>query len=108
MLRGAGAAGVWPPAAGRRATLAAFAGVALAMQALAVHVQVCVFTALTVFLPGLALAGAAAALLTGLQIGAVMGLVGAGLRRCSCSLLDLAARSARGRGSPPRRPPSTA
>ena len=89
-----------PRPAGRRATLAAFAGVALAMQALAVHVQVCVFTALTVF-PYLAWRSLVPRprLLAGLQIGAVMGLVGAGLAAVQLlPLLDLAARSARGPG----------
>ena len=91
--------------------LGAYAGVGLAMQALAVHVQVCVFTALAVFpylgwracfrdagaggdrtrLPG--------RLLRGLAIGAVAAAVAAGLAAVQVlPLLDLAARSARGPG----------
>ncbi|MGH2371410.1 MAG: hypothetical protein ACRDI2_24825, partial [Chloroflexota bacterium] len=91
----------------RRYTLAAFAGVALAMQALAVHVQVCVFTVLAVFpylgwrvlfrdtirapLPGRLLIG------TGLAM--VLGLVAAGMSAVQVlPLLDMADRAARGHG----------
>jgi hypothetical protein len=89
----------------QRLTLAAFAGVALAMQALAVHVQVCVFSALAVFpyfgwrllfADGEArfkrLAQGAIAVL-------VTGTVAAGLSAAQVlPLLDMALGSARGNG----------
>jgi len=87
--------------------LAAFAGVAVAMQALAVHVQICVFTALAVgpylgwrvlfFAPmRISLVRRAVA---GAGMGVVMGGVAAGLSAVQLlPLLDLAARSARGHG----------
>src|SRR5436190_101921 len=91
----------------RRYVAACMAGVALAMQALAVHVQVVVFTVLLVFpylgwrvlcrdtigarLPG--------RLVVGAGIGAVVGFVGAGLSAVQMlPLLDAADRSARGHG----------
>ena len=97
------------PGAGRY-RLGAFAGVGLAMQALAVHVQVCVFTALAVF-PYLAwrslFPGPGAGLgrrlpgrlLRGAGVGAAAGAVAAGLAAAQVlPLLDLAGRSARGPG----------
>ena len=86
---------------------AAFAGVALAVQWLAVHVQVCVFTALVVFpylgwravwrspLGGHVLDRVGVALVMGLTAGAVM----VGLSAVQLlPLLDVAAASARGHG----------
>ncbi|HEX2185853.1 MAG TPA: hypothetical protein VHN78_10150, partial [Chloroflexota bacterium] len=95
----------------RRPLLASFAGVALAMQALAVHVQVCLFTGLAVlaYLGWRVLCGPVPSPpkplsiwekgRTGMGIGAAMGATAAGL--CAVQLLpllDLAERSARGHG----------
>jgi hypothetical protein len=91
----------------RRYLWATFAGVALAMQALAVHVQVCLFTALVVcpyvvwrvLFRDAIRAPFLGRLVIGAGIGLVMGLVAAGLAAVQVlPLLDLADRSARGHG----------
>src|SRR5262245_20241406 len=102
-------------AGARRYLLGAFAGVGLAMQALAVHVQVCLFTALAVFaylgwrtlFPAPASVGGGRVrlpcrVLRGLGVGAVAGVVAAGLAAVQVlPLLALAARSMRGPGITP-------
>ena len=91
----------------RRYTYACMAGVALAMQTLAVHVQVCVFTVLLAgpYLVWRVLwrdtvgAGLPGRLIIGAGIGMLLGAVGAGLSAAQMlPLLDLAGRSARGHG----------